>query len=300
MPITDWTDERLKFTWIDILNPTEEELKQISDKYNLHNYTLRDCLDPGHLPKHEDLGDTHFIITRLLTNTQAHKVRSIQQFSSKLALFYNEDYLITVHRLELPFLGIIKDKYITSLRVKDTYELVTKIIWYVLYTYDKPALDLSLEVDAYEEKIFLHNLTPKMMEDLYYIKRRADICNKLLVLTGEVINTIPVSKRDAVAFQDVQDLHVKLRSLYTQLHDDVSGLLNIYLSLSSQKTNEVMKVLTIFSAFFLPLTFIVGIYGMNFKYMPELEKTWGYPGAVILMGLISVFIYIWFKKKKWL
>jgi magnesium transporter len=177
---------------------------------------------------------------------------------------------------------------------------VTKIIWYVLHTYDRPALDLFAEVDNYEEKIFLRTLTPKMMEDLYYIKRKADLCNKLLVLTGEVISTVPVSKKDAIAFRDVQDLHIKLRSLYTQIHDDVAGLLNIYLSLSSQKTNEVMKILTIFSVFFMPLTFIVGIYGMNFKYMPELEARWGYPAVFIVMAVISVLIYVWFKKKKWL
>ena len=66
MPITDWSEPSSNFTWLDIINPTEDELKSISEKYKLHHYTLRDCLEPDHLPKHEDLGDTQFIITRVL------------------------------------------------------------------------------------------------------------------------------------------------------------------------------------------------------------------------------------------
>jgi magnesium transporter len=76
--------------------------------------------------------------------------------------------------------------------------------------------------------------------------------------------------------------------------------MNLYLSLSSQRTNEAMRVLTVFSAFFLPLTFIAGVYGMNFEYMPELTWKLGYPGAMAAMVLISVGIYFWFKRKGWI
>ncbi len=290
----------MKFTWIDIAQPTEEDLRKISVQYNLHEYTLRDCLEPDHLPKHEDLGDTHFIITRILNEDQPKKVRTVQEISSKIAIFYNADFIITIHRRPQPFLEQVKNKYIETLKCKNTNELVTKICWYVLHSYDKPAIALSNEVDEYQEKIFLRALTPVMMEDLYFIKRKADVCYKLLVLTGEVINTIPTTKNDSVSFQDLLDLHVKLTHLYDQAHDDVAGLLNIYLSLSAQKTNEVMKVLTIFSVFFMPLTFIVGVYGMNFQFMPELRQQWGYPGVLLLMVVVSIGVYIWFKKKRWL
>lgn len=76
--------------------------------------------------------------------------------------------------------------------------------------------------------------------------------------------------------------------------------MNLFISFSAQKTNDVMKVLTIFSVFFMPLTFIVGIYGMNFEFMPELKQKWGYAAVLILMVIVTVLIYLYFKKKKWL
>jgi magnesium transporter len=300
MPVSNLTVSSSNFSWIDIINPTKDELKTISENYHLHHYTLRDCLEPDHLPKHEDLGDTHFVITRILNETQTTRAHTIQEISSKIAVFYNNDFIITVHRLPQIILENIKSKYLETGKSKTTNEIVTKIIWYVLHSYDQPAIVLSNEVGIYEAKIFKKELTPVMMEELYLIKRKASICNNLLMLTGEVINTIRTSDNDLVALQDAKDLHIKLITIYDQINDDVSNLLNIYLSLSSQKTNEVMKVLTIFSVFFMPLTFIVGIYGMNFDFMPELRLKWGYPGVLISMALVSAIIFWWFKRNKWL
>ena len=139
-----------------------------------------------------------------------------------------------------------------------------------------------------------------MLEDLYLIKRRISVRSKLLTLTGEVIQSIKVKSKDAIMHQDLKELRIKLMMLNDQTHENVTNLLNIYLSLSAQKTNEVMKVLTIFSVFFMPLTFIVGVYGMNFDFMPELRYKWSYPILLASMLLFSAIIYWWFKRRKWL
>lgn len=300
MSVNTWTVSGANFIWLDIINPTVDELKAVSEKYNLHHYTLKDCLEPDHLPKHEDLGDLHFIITRILNKSQTNKSHTVQEISSKIAVFYNDEFIITVHRLPQITLEEIKTKYVETGKLKNTNELVTKIIWYVLHSYDLPAIQLSNEVDNYESIIFLKPFTPVMMEDIYFIKRKAAISNKLLMLTGEVLNTIRTTNTDLVALQDAKDLHIKLMTIYDQVNDDISNLLNIYLSLSAQKTNQVMKVLTIFSVFFMPLTFIVGIYGMNFDVMPELRFKYGYPAVLIIMVVISFVIWWWFKRKKWM
>jgi magnesium transporter len=120
------------------------------------------------------------------------------------------------------------------------------------------------------------------------------------MLMLEPINHIYIKKGEETALQDVRDQHLKMQTLYNQVPEDVNNLLNLSMSFAAQKTNEVMKVLTIFSVFFMPLTFIAGIYGMNFHYMPELTRKWGYPGSLALMAIIAIVIYLWFKRKKWL
>lgn len=89
-------------------------------------------------------------------------------------------------------------------------------------------------------------------------------------------------------------------TLYNQILDDVNNLRNLAMAFAGQRTNEVVRVLTVFSVFFMPLTFIVGIYGMNFEFMPELSKRWGYPAVLIFMAIVTFLIYLWFKRKKWL
>jgi magnesium transporter len=98
----------------------------------------------------------------------------------------------------------------------------------------------------------------------------------------------------------MRDAHLHLDTRLDDLQDNIQSLLHIYLSISSQKTNEVMRILTVFSAFFLPLTFIVGVYGMNFDFMPELKHPYGYPAIMIFMGIVTIVIYRWFLRKRWL
>ena len=120
------------------------------------------------------------------------------------------------------------------------------------------------------------------------------------MLMQEPINHIYPRHGEEAAKQDLKDQHLKMRTLYTQVLEDVNNVLNLDMSISAQRTSDVMKVLTIFSVFFMPLTFIVGIYGMNFEFMPELKQKWGYPAVLIVMGIVTGIIYIWFKRKRWL
>ena len=143
-------------------------------------------------------------------------------------------------------------------------------------------------------------LGKELLKDLYLIRRKASVCLKLLMLTKEIINKIPYANNDAAVLQDVKDLHLKLITLFEQAHEDSTHLLDIYLSLSSRNSNEVMKVLTIFSVFLMPPTFIVGLYGMNFDIMPELHYEWGYPIVIVVIITITIVIYFWFKRKRWL
>ncbi|WP_416171438.1 CorA family divalent cation transporter [Algoriphagus boritolerans] len=121
---------------------------------------------------------------------------------------------------------------------------------------------------------------------------------KILQLTQNVLNQIQVNEIHFSTLQDLKETCVNLILHFDEVIEDATSILNTHLNLTSQKSNEVMKLLTIFSAFFLPLTFIVGVYGMNFENIPELKWTNGYYLALGLMALVSVLIFIWFKRKK--
>ncbi|MCE2961558.1 MAG: CorA family divalent cation transporter [Chitinophagales bacterium] len=299
MAITEYSIDNSKFQWIDVLSPNESELLALGQRFSIHPYSIKDCLEPEHLPKFESQEGYHFIISRLLIEHQTiSKVHTIQQATSKLAIFYNEKFIITIHRLHLDFIQEVKLKYFDTHRCHAPSDMAVRLLWHVLKSYDNPSLKLAEEIDIYEEQIFLKSLSPLLMKNLYFLKRRTHIAHKLLQMTTNVVQSL--QSKDKVALQDLRDTQIQLQSVYAQCLEDVNNLLHFYMSISSQKTNEVMRILTVFSAFFLPLTFIVGIYGMNFKFMPELEHIHGYKLTWILMILITVIIFQWFWRKKWL
>ena len=113
-----------------------------------------------------------------------------------------------------------------------------------------------------------------------------------------VTNQIEVSEQSKTALQDIKDKLLSLLLNYDEVLENANNLLNTYLSVNAQKSNDVMKLLTIFSAFFLPLTFVAGIYGMNFENMPELKWQGGYFFTLGVMAVIAIIIYFWFKRKK--
>jgi magnesium transporter len=153
-------------------------------------------------------------------------------------------------------------------------------------------------MDDNEKEIFVGKHGKISIEQLYYQKAKARICRKLLQLSQTVLNQLVVEATYVSNLQDIKESTINYMLQLEEVIEDAHAILNTHLSLSAQKSNEVMKLLTIFSAFFLPLTFIVGVYGMNFKHMPELEWKWGYYLTWVIMVGVSVVIFQWFKRKK--
>ncbi len=285
--------------WIDIENPNPDDFRKFCKEKNLHQAHIDDCLQSDHLPKFEESTPLNFIVTRAL-HADNHEGHTIQEISTKVSMFIDNDQIITIHRLPHPFIEAIIQLCKEQKTIDSTHELAIKVIKGVLKTYEKLQTKLALEIDNIEDQIFLKNSKNNFLEELYYLKRKSGIGKKLLLLTREVLTGIKSHHRNSQELRDAVDLQQKLELFYDELFEDVSNLMTVYLSVSSQKTNEVMKVLTVFSVFFMPLTFVVGIYGMNFKFMPELEWEYGYFGTLAIMLLISILIAQWFKRKNWI
>ncbi|XAZ82036.1 CorA family divalent cation transporter (plasmid) [Fibrella sp. ES10-3-2-2] len=288
------------FTWLDLTDPSTEELNQVARQYGLYYTVIKDSLEPDHLPKFEAIGPVNFIITRIYNPDKDTDADTIQELSNKIAIFYSTDFIITVHKMVQPVLDQVKERFVDPGHCQTTADLTVRIVRLVLNSYIDPGLALAKELDDYESALFLGNPTKQVLQQLYYLKRKASSAKRILTLTEDILHRLQRTEGESPVLQDTQDLHLKARTIYEQLEEAATHLLNIYLSMASQRTNEVMRVLTLFSAFFLPLTFIAGIYGMNFVHMPELGWQLGYPGVLLLMALLALSIYVWFTRKGWL
>jgi magnesium transporter len=289
-----------KFDWLDIYDPSEEELRKAAETYQLPEAAVIDCLQSEHLPKFETFENYQFIIVRFYDQHCSANSDSIQKLTRKIAIFFNNDFILTIHRSKFDLLDKVAQKYSKDANMKHPYSLACKIVKNTFETFELPLNNLDETVSNYESKIFLKKRTPDLLQNLYLLKRQIHVYKRLNYVSKMVVDHLQSHHKKNSYYEDLHDYFLRLEVLTEQLHEDVQSLLHLYLSISSQKTNEVMRILTVFSAFFLPLTFIVGVYGMNFNYMPELRHHYGYPGILIFMLLITLLIFQWFKRKKWL
>lgn len=279
------------FEWIDLEKPDQEELKTLTEPFNIDFNLLEDSLEPGHLPKIEKVNDYIFVILRAYSANLTDNITTVEELSNKIAFFINDNILITIHRTQFDFLKHLTEDY------SDNESLMLSIIDEMILTYEQPLQIQSDKMDEFEREIFLKNGNFISIESLYYQKSKARISKKVFQLTQSVLNQLPVKPESSSILQDLKDTTLSYVLQSDEVIEDANTLLNSYLSVTAQKSNDVMKLLTIFSAFFLPLTFIAGIYGMNFDVMPELRWKNGYYITLGVMLFISLIIYGWFKRK---
>jgi magnesium transporter len=280
------------FTWIDIEDANKKELEVIASKYNLSYFLMKDSLDIGHLPKYEQLHKHDFFIFRAYTSTINLNIDEIGEMSNKIAFFIFEDKLITIHRAHFSFLNIHEEKHIKI------SELFLRIVGFMIDSFKKPTIELSNKITQIEKTIFLKDYRVVLIEELYFIKSQSRILKKIISITQSIVQESQDKYKVSYIHQDIQDQLLHLLTMNEESLENSTQLMNTYLSLSDQKNNEVVRLLTIFSVFFLPLNFIAGIYGMNFSFMPELTWKLGYVFALSLMAIVVIVIYLWFRRKR--
>lgn len=295
------TPENHPFEWIDITNPTLEDFKELKEKFNLRDESIRDCLEVGHLPKIEEFDNYHFLIIRSTRSKLEEDSDSLTEITDRISIFYGNNFVITTHRNNITFLENIKRLDPKSRVLASSKSLVNTLLSEALKSFETLVLgDMSTKLDEYEEIVFLHQKRKPFLKKVYYIKRQIDVIRSILVLYKDIVDYFHLPEYKNVYTQDLRDLFSRTSTLYRNTSENTSQLLSIYFNIESNHTNEIMRILTIISVFFMPLTFIVGVYGMNFDIMPELHWKYGYPIVLGAMLVLSLIIYLWFKRKKWL
>ncbi len=284
--------------WIDLTEPKKSDLNHLAQELSIPNRILMNALDPEHLPKYESLESAAVIYLRVIDSAKP-KASNIQDLTTKITLIVTDNLLLSIHRLDHPFLEELRiEASEKSYTLKD---IIKRILTSSLLTFDGPLTSLENRVEIFEANIFENQKNQNILREGYFLKRKASAIRKVLKFSVDILGAL--QSRPDFVWRDFQGLRENLeRNLfYTEdVLENVTSLLNLHISIASQKTNEVMRVLTVFSIFFLPLNFLAGVYGMNFDHMPELHHAKGYFYVLSSMAIISLLIFFWVWKRGWL
>ncbi|WP_243321553.1 CorA family divalent cation transporter [Geothrix sp. SG200] len=287
------------FTWVDLVDPTAAEMAEVAGRYGLHPAAVRDLLNQPHLPKFERLPGQQLLILRAYDEV-AKRGDTIQAMTRRLVVLMMEGAVITVHRREQPFFAQAAGRAATGQALRPE-QLVLALCAKAVASFDEPLRESEEKLDQIEAALFNRKIPHQGVRQVYGLKRRCAVIKRTLGRITTALGPLKEQARDDQGLlADVVEEADRLHTWADELLESATHLMNLEISLASQRTNEVMRVLTVFSAFFLPLTFIAGVYGMNFKRMPELEHRFGYPLVIVAMLLTALAIWAWFRRKGWL
>jgi magnesium transporter len=292
-------------TWINIDGLHDVGvIEKIGINFGLHPLVLEDIVHTEQRPKMEDFENYIFIVTKMLSYDEEENQIRKEQFS----LVLGQNYIITFQErvgdaFELVRDRIRKGKGRIRKRGPDylAYALIDAVVDHYFLLLEK----LGEKVESLEKEL-IANPSPETLQTIHHIKRELIFLRKSIWPLREVIRGLErgesglVDEKTTVFLRDVYDHTIQVIDMVEALRDMVSGMLDVYLSSVSNKMNEVMKVLTIIATIFIPLTFIAGIYGMNFEFMPELKWHWAYPIVWVIIIAIGITMLFYFKRKKWL
>lgn len=292
--------------WVDMEQPTEVDERVLLDVFKFHPLTVEDCRENRHYPKVEEFpGYIYFIVHGVRADTSPDRFNTIE-----LDGFLGKNYVITYHHDFFRSIANVKQLLRTSPIAcqRGPAFLLHQILDQIVDYYSPVLDDFDTRIDELEHEIFdLRQPNNAILGEIMDLKRSVlrlrRISNKqmdilLRMSRGEFHALIPEDMRPF--YRDIHDHIVRVTDLADSYRDLISGSLEAYLSVVSNRMNEIMKVLTIFSAIMLPLTFIAGVYGMNFDNMPELHSRYGYFAALIVMGVVAVGMLIFFWRRGWL
>ena len=303
-------DDALKYrdqdsiTWVTIEGLADASIvESIGEHFNIHPLVLEDILNTHQRPKLEEHEDYLYIV-----------LKSLAPDNDQFNIAYEQVSLIVLKNFVFAFKEKTDSLFsLVATRIENSHGRVRSLgSDYLMYSLLDTIVDqnfgildqLDETLAALEDDIFT-DPTPKMLEKIHQIKLEVikmrryispvrDLSANLLRSESELIK--PSTQ---IYLRDVHDHVMRIIESIETHRDILSSLLDIYLSSVSSKLNEVMKILTIFSAIFIPLTFVAGIYGMNFKHMPELAWKWGYPSVWVVFIIIATSLYFFFKRKGW-
>lgn len=299
--LTTRLSDPTRLTWIDITDPGPADLDFLRDEFQIHELALEDVAKRRQRPKVDRYGDYYYVVMYPLGP-------EAESFSlHQLDIFVGPNYLVTLHQ------GPVIEVTDTQKRWQDHPSAVAQEPSHLLYRlldaiidrYFPFVDDLSDRVDNLEEKI-LQQSSRDVLGQIFALRKEMMQLRRVLAPEREVLNALlrrddsRINEDWAVYFQDLYDHVLRIIDQVDTFRDLLTSALDAHLANTSNRLNEVMKRLTSYATILMSVTLVAGIYGMNFKGMPELEWPFGYPYALALMVAIALVLFWYFKRADWL
>jgi magnesium transporter len=292
-------------TWINVDGVHKlDHIEKIGENLQIHPLVLEDIMHTGQRPKMEDFNDYLFIVLKMLQYNEKENETKTEQVS----IILGSNYVIAFQEDEGDVFDFIRERIRTDrgrTRKMGADYLAYSLIDAIVDNYFMVLEKIGEKIEDIEDEL-VKNPTSEVLHTIHNLKRELIFLRKSVWPLREVISRLErwesplINKSIDIYLRDVYDHTIQVIDALETFRDMLSGMLDIYLSSVSNRMNEVMKVLTIIATIFIPLTLIAGIFGMNFKYMPELEAPWGYPMVYIIMLAVSGVMLVYFRRKKWL
>lgn len=292
-------------TWLNIDSVRNVEIiKDIQTHYGIHPLVLEDVLNTGHRPKLEMHDGYLLVILKMLYLSP----ENMEILSEQVSLILGPNYVLSIQEVEGDVFDAVRDRIKNSaghVRHFGADYLLNILMDAVVDHYFVVLEKLGERIEDLEEQITTE-IKPEVATEIHQLKREFIYLRKQIWPLREVVSVLQrrdttlITKNIDIFLRDVYDHTIQIMDTIDTFRDILSGMHDIYLSTMSNRMNEVMKVLTVFASIFIPLTFIAGVYGMNFKYMPELEYKMGYFIVWGVMILAGGGMMVFFKRKNWL
>jgi magnesium transporter len=278
-------------------------LEDVGNLFGLHPLILEDILNTDQRPKIEDLTDYIYIVLRNFHNQESDTL-----FSEQVSIILGKNFVLSFQEKESILFDTVEERLRRNkgkIRKAGGDYLVHALIDNIVDNYFILLEDMEDRIEKLEDDL-VKQTSPAKLQSIHVLKRELIFLRKSLWPLRETISSLQrsdsllIEEPNAIYFKDIFDHIIAIIDNVDTFRDMLSGMLDIYLSSISIKLNEVMKVLTIIATIFMPLTFLAGIYGMNFEYMPELAWPWGYFAIWGVMLTIALGMLIMFRKRKWI
>jgi magnesium transporter len=297
--------EKPSVTWININGIHDVAIiEAIGKAFNLHPLLLEDVMHTGQRPKMDDYETHLFIVLKMVKCQEDHEEIEVEQIS----IVVGSGYVISFQEWEGEMFNAIRDRIRSGkgrIRHMGSDYIAYALIDAVVDNYFLALERIGEIIDGFQDEV-LTDPGPETLQEIQQAKRDMIFFRKSVWPLREAVSSLEREDSPLITesvrpyLRDIYDHTIQVIDTVETFRDLISGTLDVYLSSVSNRMNEVMKVLTIIATIFIPLTFIAGIYGMNFKYMPELEWRWGYFAIWGIVVLLAAVMLIGFKRKKWL